>query len=92
MGNYDHDALGTGNPNHPANRKEVPQFQSDDLQECLDYYFETQNIVPLINAVEVNKNKLDKAVRDIQEIVDICVASEIDLLKNKLITVRKNLE
>lgn len=52
MGGYDHDILGIGNPNHPANQIEetVENFDSNNLQKSFQYYQET-NDEDLLNSV-----------------------------------------
>lgn len=71
MINYDNDVLGTENPEHPANQKETPHFESNNLQECLDYYKETGDSEPLENAIFHTEKAKERAVKDITEVIKL---------------------
>lgn len=66
---YDNDVLGVGNSQHPANEQDYI-FESDDLDDCMEYYKNTGIIEPLENAI--NKNR--KLIREAKKIIDDTVS------------------
>jgi hypothetical protein len=88
MENYDHDVIGIGNPDHPANEKEAEYFISEDLKECLGHFIETKEIGPLEEAIEVINFRIAKASEELQ---DVIVSLEASPLKFKLINLKKRL-
>ncbi len=67
MSNYDDDVLGVGNSQHPSNQEpeEEVNFESNDLQKCLDYYKDTGDIEPLENAICRNELIHKNAIEDL---------------------------
>ena len=59
MNNYDNDILGVGNICHPANQEETEVFQSEDIQECLQYARDNGDFEPLEFAVKIAKRNFD---------------------------------
>lgn len=51
MSSYDHDVLGVGNPDHPANQEEL-EFDLETLENCLAHYKEYDVVDPLIESIE----------------------------------------
>jgi hypothetical protein len=90
--NYDYDVLGTGNPDHPANREEASEFQSEDLKECLDHFYETGDSEPLAEAIHETYNSLASVHSDLVECINFARSSDNAFLANKLATIRTKID
>ena len=53
---------------HPANQEQKKVFQSDDLQECLEYAKDTEDLEPLQFAIELQKKNSMIA----KKIIELC--------------------
>jgi len=89
MSNYDHDVLGVGNPEHPANRIEEEIFESDNLQECLDYSKTFNDYEPMEAAIYNNDTIIENAISEIQFCID--TLQNNSLVKNRLLAVKRKL-
>ena len=89
MSNYDHDILGVGNPEHPYNREEQEIFESDNLQECLDYAKLAHDYEPLEDAIYNNDTIIENAISELQFCID-CLQNN-SLVKNRLLAVKRKL-
>ena len=90
MPNYDKDVIGSGNPQHPANQEpeEEVEFESNDLQKCLDHYKETGNIEPLENAICRNELIHKNAYEDLTTVIKISRLNGLDDAANLLCLLR----
>lgn len=70
----------------------IEQFESENLSECLDYYKETKDILPLENAIDVMDEKVKKAINDIIHLTLGCRASGFTHTANALCEIRENLQ
>jgi putative salt-induced outer membrane protein YdiY len=88
MSNYDHDVLGTGNPEHPYNKELIEEeiFESDNIQECMDYSKLAYDYEPLENAVYKQETIIEKAISEIDFCIDILHNNS--LAKNRLLKVK----
>ena len=84
MSNYDYDVIGTGNSEHPYNRPPMEEeiFESDNLQECMDYSKLANDYEPLEAAIIKQEAIVEMAVSEIQFLKDMCIHNS--LLKNRL--------
>ena len=86
--NYDHDVLGVGNSCHPANQEETEVFQSEDLNECLQFARDNGDFEPLEFAIELQTERLRIAKELIDELKDGAIsestANKLQLIKNYL--------
>lgn len=89
MKNYDHDVIGTGNPEHPCNRPEIEEemFESDNLQECMDYSKLANDYEPLEAAIIKQESIIEMASSEIDFLKGMCVHNS--LLKNRLQKLKK---
>lgn len=92
MDDYNHYVLGTGNPLHPDNREPQEDFNSDNLTECLNYYKDFDDIVPLENAIYIAESKIKKAINDLDHIIIGCRTAGFRETANALCEVRENLK
>lgn len=88
MPNYDKDVIGSNNPIHPANEKETEDFQSEDLQECLYYYKDTGDSVPLENAIFNTEIAKKRAVKDLTEVIKLERSKGFNATANFICTIR----
>jgi len=58
-------------PDHPANQEETPIFESNDLQECLDYFRETNDSEPFENAISQNELVKQMVKEDLVEVIKL---------------------
>lgn len=86
------DVIGVGNPNHPANQEEAPEFQSEDLRECLDHFYETDDIDPLSHAIAEVLRTIESAHKDLVECINFARSSDNAFLANKLASIRTKLD
>ena len=89
MPNYDYDVLGVGNSEHPANRTEEEIFESDNLQECLDYAKLAYDYEPMEAAIYNNDTIIENAISEIQFCID--TLQNNNLVKNRLLAVKRKL-
>lgn len=92
MANYDDDVLGTGNPDHPANQEDAQEFQSEDLKECLDHFYETKDIDPLATAIDETYDNLKSLHAGLVECISFARSSDNAFLANKLATLRTKID
>ena len=91
MQNYDEIVLGVENSQHPANQREDEQedFDSVNLQECLDYAKDTKDFEWIENAIINQNTAIEKAVSELDYLVNIC--GDNTLLRNRLKALRREL-
>lgn len=91
MQNYDEIVLGVGNPLHPANQREYEQeeFDSVNLQECLDYAKDTKDFEWIETAIIKQNTAIEKAVSELDYLVNIC--GDNTLLRNRLKALKREL-
>ena len=90
MQNYDEIVLGVGNIQHPANqRDEQEDFDSVNLQECLDYAKETKDFEWIETAIIMQNTVIEKAVSELDYLVNIC--GDNTLLRNRLKALKREL-
>ncbi len=75
--------------NHPANRIEEETFESDNLQECLDYAKTFNDYEPMEAAIYNNDTIIKNAISEIQFCID-CLQNN-SLVKNRLLAVKRKL-
>jgi len=75
--------------NHPANREEQEMFESDNLQECLDYAKLAYDYEPLEAAIYNNDTIIENTISEIQFCID-CLQNN-RLVKNRLLAVKRKL-
>ncbi len=90
MQNYDEIVLGVGNSQHPANqRDEQEDFDSVNLQECLDYAKDTKDFEWLETAIIMQNTVIEKAVLELDFLVNIC--GDNSMLRNRLKALKREL-
>ncbi len=78
--------------NDPTDDYLTEEFNSNDLDECFDYFKETKDTEPLEKAITDNNTMIEKATADIQYLIDVARASgKLDFYANKLIAIRNNI-
>jgi hypothetical protein len=88
MSNYDDFVIGTGNSEHPYNRPPMEDeiFESDNLQDCLDYAKLANDFEPMENAVYKQETIIEKSISEIEFCIDILQKNS--LAKNRLLKVK----
>lgn len=90
MQDYDEIVLGVENSQHPANqRDEQEEFDSVNLQECLDYAKDTKDFECIENAIIMQNTAIEKAVSELDYLVNIC--GDNTLLRNRLKALKREL-
>jgi len=90
MQNYDEIVLGVENSQHPANQgEEQEDFDSVNLQECLDYAKETKDFEWIETAIIMQNTAIEKAVLELDYLVNIC--GDNTLLRNRLKALKREL-
>jgi len=91
MQDYDEIVLGVGNSQHPANQREYEQeeFDSVNLQECLDYAKDTKDFECIETAIILQNTAIEKAVSELDYLVNIC--GDNTLLRNRLKALKREL-
>jgi hypothetical protein len=86
MSSYDYDVLGLGNSEHPANRPPMEEeiFESDNIQECLDYAKLANDFEPIEAAILNQETVVEKAISELQFCVDAMAHSDNTLIPNRL--------
>lgn len=92
MSNYDHDVLGTGNPNHPANREELELEVPQDLDEALSYYLEHDDFEHLENAITELINEKHQWLEELTETIKFARAANQHLIANNLCRLREKIK
>jgi len=82
------------NPLHPANREELQEtiFESNDLQECLDYFKESGYSEPLENAIAQNELVKQIVKEDLTETIKLLRTKGLDATANFLCISRDKLK
>jgi hypothetical protein len=91
--NYDDQVLGVYNSQHPANQKEIEQeeFDSVNLQECLDYAKETKDFEWIETAIIKQNTAIEKAVSELDLLIDTYHHTYQTFLKNRLKAIKREL-
>jgi len=92
--NYDNDILGIGNSDHPANQEQIESetFESNNLWECLDYTKEFKDFELIENAITLQNTIIEKAIIDLDFLIDTYHHTDQSLLKNKLVKIKTDLK
>jgi hypothetical protein len=91
MNDYDHDVIGVGNPEHPANREETEMFESDNIQECLDYAKEFNDYEPIENAIVKQETIIEKVIDELKFLMDATNSDNV-WMRNKLYAIKSKLK
>jgi len=78
--------------NNPANQEEASIFESNDLQECLDYFRETNDSEPIENAISQNELAKQMVKEDIVEVINLLRTKGLDSTANFLCMTRDKLK
>ena len=72
MEGFDFEIIGVGNPDHPANEveNEFEDFESNNLNKCLDYAKDNDDFEPLEFAILNQKEITEKVIEELQWIFD----------------------
>lgn len=91
MQNYDEIVLGVENSQHPANQREeeLENFESVNLQECLDYAKDTKDFEWIETAIIMQNTAIEKAVLELDYLVNIC--GDNSMLRNRLKALKREL-
>jgi len=87
--NPDDYITGTHDPLNPANWKEEEIFESDNLQECLDYAKLAYDFEPMEAAIYNNETIIENAISETQFCID--TLQNNNLVKNRLLAVKRKL-
>jgi len=90
--NLDDYIEGRFDPNNPCNQEEATEFQSDDLQECLDYYRETKDSEPLEEAISINEIKKQMVIEELIMVIKLLRTNGMDATANLLCGTRDKLK
>ena len=90
--NLDDYIEGRFNLNNPCNQEELPEFQSNDIQECFDYYRDSKDSEPLENAILRNEIKKQMVKDDITEVIKLFRTNGMDATANFLCGTRDKLK
>lgn len=90
MPNYDHDYLGVGNSQHPANREELEPIEEKELtiREAFETGFEDK----LLEAIGRQESKESHVYSELVFIRDYASQKGDTFLKNRIIKLLKTLE
>lgn len=93
MPDYDDIILGVGNYQHPANQEETDLeiFESDNIQECLDYAKDYDDFEPIENAIMKQETIIEKAILEIDFLISVGQSSHNVLIPNRLKQLRSSL-
>mgnify|MGYP003489762398 FL=1 len=91
MQNYDDIVLGVENSQHPANQseEELENFDSVNLQECLDYAKDTKDFEWIETAIIKQNTAIEKAGLELDFLVNIC--GDNSMLRNRLKALKREL-
>jgi hypothetical protein len=78
--------------NDPTDEYEIEVFQSEDLSECLDYYKDTKDILPLENSIDVMEEKIEKTINNLTHVILGCRMAGFDATANVLCDIRNSLQ
>lgn len=93
MNNYDKDYLGTNNSQHPANQEQESEtFESNNLEECLNYAKDFKDFELIENAITLQNTIIEKAISELDFLIDVYRHTDQTLLKNKLVKIRTELK
>lgn len=74
---------------NPSNQEPAfEDFESDNIQECLDYAKEFEDFEPLENAIENQVQVIEKAIEELQLCVDSIKHTDRVWLQNRLIRIK----
>ena len=78
--------------NDPTDEYQIEVFSSENLGECLDFYKETKDILPLENAIDVMDEKIQKTINNLTHVILGCRMAGFDATANVLCDIRNNLQ
>jgi len=75
----------------PTETQDFEEFESINLEKCLDYYKEMKDIEPLENAILENRWKIERAIENIQLLIDVSRSTKNSYMANQLIGIKTSL-
>lgn len=68
---YDHNILGVGNPNHPANKEEPKEaeFNSSDLHKAFTNFLETSEDDIILSVFDYHNATVEKSIKKLTDLV-----------------------
>ena len=92
MSTLELDGWGNGiSPEQEYNDRLEP-FESDNVQECLDYLKDTKDFEPIENAIITQNRVIENAISELQFVIDAYRLSDNVWLKNRLRKIKRDLE
>ena len=92
MGNYDHDVLGVGNSQHPANETENSRDLPEGIEQAKKYFDETDDISYLEEEIDNVVQTLEFTQERLTEVILELRSKKEDSLASKLCQLREKLE
>jgi hypothetical protein len=91
--NYDEQVLGVYNSQHPATQKETEQeeFDSANLQECLDYTKDTKDFEWIETAIIKQNVAIEKSLKELDFLIGVCEQTNNSYVKNRLKAIKREL-
>ena len=89
MPNYDHDSLGVGNSQHPANQPEIDSEEEKDL--TIREAMETGHEDLIYDAIGRQEQLLANIESELKYCIDVLAETPNTLVKNRLIKLLKTL-
>ena len=77
--------------NDPTDDFEFEEFDSNNLDKCLDYFKDYKDIEPLENAILENRWKIEKALENIQLLIHVARSTKNSYMANQLIGIQTSL-
>ena len=79
---------------HPVNQEQIePEtFESNNLWECLNYAKDTKDFELIENAITLQNTIIEKAVSELDFLIDLNHQTENTYMKNKLVKLRTELK
>jgi len=78
--------------NNPTEECEIEEFTLDTLQDCLDYYKQTKDIDALESKIYEIENKIENAIRNLNNVIVGCRLVQYDETANVLCQIRNSLK
>jgi hypothetical protein len=75
----------------PTETHDFEEFESINLEKCLDYFKDYKDIEPLENAILENRWKIERAIENIQLLIDVARSTKNSYMANQLIGIQTSL-
>lgn len=75
----------------PTEDHDFEEFDSNNLDKCLDYFKDYKDIEPLENAILENRWKIEKALENIQLLIHVARSTKNSYMANQLIGIQTSL-